>query len=302
MYGLMWRGSSVAVMMVLGACSAPSEGPNCSSETAQSVLKQVLWESVEQQISASAGAQNAQPFMDLAQANMKIEVNGITTTEASKDVRQVRCQATMSSTLPEVPNADFSLLRTAIAREPGNVRLEGLQLTGPVEYRVQLSDDGGTTRVEARGFRTFTEVLGGVTSALYINEAQEKARAAETVAKAHQSAQAIPSTPVTPRSTELEAREVDPRALAADEYQTADKLLNEAYQAARASMGEAQRTALRHQQREWIKSRDATCSAERIEADSKGEIAGGSVMELAIVGCKIRMTSERAQQLSALKS
>ena len=120
--------------------------------------------------------------------------------------------------------------------------------------------------------------------------------------KAPQSAQAVPSVPVAPHSTESGAREVDPKALAADEYQTADKLLNEAYQAARASMSEAQRTALRDQQREWIKSRDATCSAERIEAESKGEIAGGSVMEIAVIGCKTRMTSERAQQLSALKS
>ena len=69
-----------------------------------------------------------------------------------------------------------------------------------------------------------------------------------------------------------------------------------------ATMTDAQRVTLRDQQREWIKMRDATCSAERIETDTKGDIAGGTAMELAIVGCKTRLTSERAKLLSAAKS
>lgn len=296
MHGLVWRGVAAVVTVALGACSVAENGPTCSSEAAQSVLTKVLWESVEQQVVASAGAQNAKPFMDLARAKMKIEVTAITTTEASKDVRQVRCQATLRSSLPQVPNADFSLLRTAIANEPGNVRLEDFTLSGSVDYSVQLSDDGNTTRVEARGFRTFTEVIGGVTSALYISEAQEKALTAEAATKDSLPAQAAPIASAAP-----DAQESDPTAIAATEYQAADKLLNEAYQAARVSMTDTQRTALRDQQREWIKTRDATCSAERIESDSKGEVSGGSALELAIVGCKTRLTGERVQKLAALK-
>ena len=78
-------------------------------------------------------------------------------------------EAELAETL-ELPGADFSLLSTAIAKESGNVRLDDRTLTGSVDYRVQLSDDGSTTRVEARGFRTFTEVVAGVASALYIGE------------------------------------------------------------------------------------------------------------------------------------
>ncbi len=168
-----------------------------------------------------------------------------------------------------------------------------------LDYRVQLSDDGSTTRVEARGFRTFTEVVAGVASALYISDAQEKVLAAEAAAKNGPSATAPspePATPVSPTTAVPDAG-----AIATQEYQAADKLLNEAYQAARATMTDAQRVALRDQQREWIKTRDVTCSAERIEVDSKGDIAGGTAMELAIVGCKSRLTSERAKQLSASK-
>jgi uncharacterized protein YecT (DUF1311 family) len=290
-------------MLALGlsACSAPNEGPTCSSESAQSVLTQVLWESVEQQISASVGTQNAKPLMDLARAKMQMQVTGITTTETSKEVRQVGCQATLTSTLPELPGADFSLLRTAIAKESGNVRLDDRTLTGSVDYRVQLSDDGSTTRVEARGFRTFTEVVAGVASALYISDEQEKALSAEAAAKKGPSATTTPSAePVTPATPTTAVR--DAGAMATREYQAADELLNEAYQAARATMTDAQRVTLRDQQREWIKLRDATCSAERIENDTKGDIAGGTAMELAIVGCKTRMTSERAKLLSASKT
>ncbi|MBX3609192.1 MAG: DUF1311 domain-containing protein [Hydrogenophaga sp.] len=262
-------------------------------------MTKALWDSIEQQFSATAGAQNVQPFMDIARARMQIQVTGITTTETNKNVRQVSCQATLTSTLPEVPNADYSLLRTAIAKETGgNVRLDDRTLTGSVEYRVQLSDDRSTTRVEAQGFRTFTEVVGGIASALYINDAQEKALGAEAAAKRSQSAQATPSEATTAPAAAVEP---DVRAIAAQEYQAADKLLNEAYQAARATMTDVRRVALRDQQREWIKTRDVTCSAERIEADSKGDIAGGTAMELAIVGCKTRLTSERAKQLSDIK-
>lgn len=299
MHVLVRHGVAVIVTMALGACSVAEEGPTCSSEAAQSVLTQVLWDSIEQQFSASVGAQNAKTFMDLARAKMQIHVGGITTTEASKNVRQVSCHATMSSTLPEVPNADFSLLRTAIANGPGNVRLDDHTLTGSVEYRVQLSDDGTTTRVEARGFRAFTDVVGGVASALYINEAQEKALAAEAAAKGSQPVHT--PQPSSATGSTQKSREPDPNAASAKEYQTVDKLLNEAYQAARASMTDAQRLTLRDQQREWIKSRDATCSAERIEADSKGDISGGTAMETAIIGCKIRLSSERAQKLLAIK-
>lgn len=287
------------VMLALGlsACSAPNEGPSCSSESAQSVLTQVLWESVEQQISASAGAQNAKPFMDLARAKMQMQVTGITTTETSKEVRQVGCRATLTSTLPELPGADFSLLRTAIAKESGNVRLDDRTLTGLVDYRVQLTDDGSTTRVEARGFRTFTEVVAGVASALYISDAHEKALSAEATAKKDSSATAPSAEPATPTTAVPDAE-----AMETQEYQAADKLLNEAYQAARATMTDAQRLTLRDQQREWIKMRDVTCSPERIETETKGDIAGGTAMELAIVGCKTRLTSERTKQLSAAKS
>lgn len=295
MHSLMRRGVAVIVTMALGACSVAEEGPTCSSEAAQSVLTQVLWDSIEQQFSASAGAQNAKPFMDAARAKMQIQVSGITTTEASKDIRQVRCQATLSSQLPEVPNADFALLRTAIANEPGNVRLDDRTLTGSVEYRVQLSDDGTTTRVEARGFRAFTDVVGGVTSALYISEAQEKALAAEKAAKGNQ------SSPATAASSAPESHEPDPLALAFEGYETADKLLNEAYQAARASMADPERTALRDQQREWIKQRDAECSEESIVASYKDGAPGGSAITLEIVGCKTTMTKDRTKQLRTLK-
>lgn len=294
MHVLVWRGGAVILASVLGACSVAEDGPNCSSESAQSVLTQVLWDSIEQQFSATAGAQDAKPFMDLARTRMQIQVSGITTTETSKNVRQVSCQATLNSTLPEVPNADFSLLRTAIAKEPGNVRLDDRTLTGSVDYHVQLSDDRTTTRVEARGFRTFTDVMGGVASALYINDMQQKALVAEEAATSRQpiSPQPFPVPSVT---------KLDQRIEAGEQYQAADKLLNEAYQAARASMSEAQRVALRDQQREWIKTRDATCAAERIEADSNGNIAGGTAMELAMHECKTRLTRERAKQISALK-
>lgn len=298
MHGFMWRGAAVTLALALGACSVAEEGPNCSSEAARSVLTQLLWDDIEQQFTATAGAQNTKPFMDITRTQMQIQVSGITTLEKSKDVRRVRCEATLTTTLPDTVTADLSLLRTAIAKEPGNVRLEDRTLTSPVEYSVQVSDDLTTTRVEARGFKTYTEVVNALGSTVYIEAAQRQALANEAAA-----GKAAPNASVQgrPREEGCGASSADLHACAFEELEAADRALNAAYAAARSKLDVSGQAELRDAQRMWIKQRDTECSEEKITADYKDGAPGGSAITLEIVGCKTSMTTTRTKQLLAIK-
>lgn len=299
MHGLVWRGAAVALVAALGACSVAEEGPTCSSEAAQSLLTQVLWDDIEKQITVAAGAQNTKPFMDTTRGHMQIQVSGITTLEKSKNVRQVRCEATLTSTLPDTLTADLSLLRTAIAKEPGNVRLEDRTLTSPVEYSVQLSDDRTTTRVEARGFKTYTEVVSALGGTFYIEAAQRQALADEAAG-----GKAAPNASVqgSHREEGCGASSADLYACAIGELEAADRALNAAYAAARGKLDISGQTELRDAQRTWIKQRDTKCSEEEIVAGYKDGAPGGSAITLEIVGCMTTMTKNRTEQLLAIKS
>lgn len=72
------------------------------------------------------------------------------------------------------------------------------------------------------------------------------------------------------------------------EYQYQDGRLNEAYKAAMAKLGEAQKNALRDQQRKWIADRDAQCF---YDPDS------GQAGRLDAAECRLEMTAKRADEL-----
>ncbi|MGA0569603.1 lysozyme inhibitor LprI family protein [Variovorax sp. VNK109] len=247
-------------------------------------MSQLIWQDVEKQFSSTVGADNAAQLMDITRKNLSIQLSGITTTETSKEVRQVSCQASMTTTVPETLKYDLTMFRTLVAKEGSGVQMQDRTLSGHVEYRVSQSDDRKTIRVEARGYSTFAGLVGGLGSVFYTQAMESRGQAAR--------AAAVPAP-------EPAAKEdiSDPREVAQVEYQMADKALNDAYQAARATMTDAQKVALRDEQRAWIKRRDEECSESRIEQDTNGDIAGGQAMQLEILSCKSKLTAERAKQL-----
>ncbi|WP_447777852.1 lysozyme inhibitor LprI family protein [Variovorax boronicumulans] len=94
-------------------------------------------------------------------------------------------------------------------------------------------------------------------------------------------------------------RPPEQQASAAGDYEAADKALNAAYAAVRVRLDDAGKTALRDEQRAWIKTRDESCGEAKIAAESGGDVAGGSAMALEVVGCKAKLTEARAKQLAA---
>jgi uncharacterized protein YecT (DUF1311 family) len=74
------------------------------------------------------------------------------------------------------------------------------------------------------------------------------------------------------------------------EYDFQDKRLNTAYKALRQSMPEAQRVALRDQERAWIADRDKACAP---------PTDGGTADMLGANECRLNRTAERAAELEA---
>lgn len=92
--------------------------------------------------------------------------------------------------------------------------------------------------------------------------------------------------------------QVDMNTCADQDYQRADKKLNELYkklQARDAAAGEAQqKTSLRDAQRAWIKFRDSECAYETIGFE------GGSIEPLVHASCMAELTDQRNQTLQRL--
>jgi uncharacterized protein YecT (DUF1311 family) len=279
--------SGALFFVLLAGCSA-DPGPSCTSEDAQATLQKLLWGEVDKQF-APVGPQNADAFASLARKYLQIQLSGITTVEAPQGgTRVATCQATMTTAMPESLKADLGLVRAALAREPGSTKLEGGNLTGQVEYLVGVSDDKKSVRVEARGYRTYAEVLAGVTQALYAESAAPQGAAPQPQRSGSAgSAEAATSTPVPEQPVAS--------------YEEADKALNEAYQAARASMSEQQKAALRDEQRAWIKRRDEACSEAAIEREAKGNVSGGTAMQAEQLACKANLATQRTKELRAAR-
>lgn len=99
----------------------------------------------------------------------------------------------------------------------------------------------------------------------------------------------------SPGSVTMEMQDIPAIVKAA---KAADKALNAAYAVARVRRDDAGKTALRDEQRAWIKSREASCSEARIAAE-RGDVAGDSAMALEVIGGKAKLTEARAKQLAA---
>ena len=98
--------------------------------------------------------------------------------------------------------------------------------------------------------------------------------------------------------------QMDMNACVALDFDAADKDLNAAYARARSAMrridGElaasqvGAEAALRAAQRDWITFRDNACVAEGYQ------MRGGSAESMLVVGCKARLTEQRAKDLWTL--
>lgn len=78
----------------------------------------------------------------------------------------------------------------------------------------------------------------------------------------------------------------------AEELEVADKKLNAIYKQVIAVLNETEKTALRHEQRKWIKNRDISCEEET--KDSKG----GSLYNAFLNNCEKEKTEKRIEELN----
>lgn len=291
-----WCGAA-AVLLALSACSSGSE-ISCSAPEVKATLEQLVWESAEANIAQKWSAQDGREIIALVKPRVALSVSEIATVPAEKGARPT-CEASLVGTAPRDVGTGSMLLRAAMDRDP-NLKVNGKELRGSVKYTVQPTDDGKSFRVSARGTDAYAAGLAALGIG-FMNEATQAklAEAGKDSAGTPVAAQppflAVPTAEPSPTSATASEQQGDAEA----DLQVADKALNAAYQAARASMTDAGKAALRDEQRVWIKTRDATCSEARITADSKGDITGASAMVLEVAGCKARLTEVRTKQLAA---
>ncbi|WP_275270512.1 lysozyme inhibitor LprI family protein [Limnobacter sp. P1] len=80
-----------------------------------------------------------------------------------------------------------------------------------------------------------------------------------------------------------------------DDYNEADKRLNEVYKSLRTKLGPEEKQSLKHSQRAWLNKRDDQYDAEAAPT------AGGQVYQPTYIQCQIDMTNSRVKLLKARK-
>jgi uncharacterized protein YecT (DUF1311 family) len=80
-------------------------------------------------------------------------------------------------------------------------------------------------------------------------------------------------------------------ACAIQDYETADKALNEKYKALMARLPSEKQQSLRLEQRAWLKKRDPDCKADAKPSE------GGSIWAMEYYGCLAEATQKRIKAL-----
>jgi uncharacterized protein YecT (DUF1311 family) len=101
-----------------------------------------------------------------------------------------------------------------------------------------------------------------------------------------------PTAFAAPNPCENASTQLDLNTCSAQEYQTADKALNDAYQAYREQLSEAGRSGLRKAQRAWIAFRDAECEFQA------SAVEGGSAQPMVRNSCLTDLSRQRATTLT----
>ncbi len=286
-----------AALLALCACSSGSE-INCSAPEVKTTLEQLVWDGAEAAIAQKWSVQDGKEVIALVKPRITLKVDEIGTVPADKGGRPT-CEASLVGTATQDIDTGSMSLRAAMDRDP-NLKVNGKELRGSVKYSVQPTDDGKSFRVSARGTDVYSAGLASLGIA-FMNEVKQAKLAEAGKDRSGTPVAAQPSAPAAPTAgpSPAGATVVDLQGDAEADLQAADKALNAAYQAARAAMTDIQKTALRDEQRAWIKTRDATCSEGRLTAESKSDITGGSAMAVEVAGCKARLTEARTKQLAA---
>lgn len=270
------------------AAAAPPDAAGCSSPDVKTTLGQIVWEEAENAASKQLGTlQEARGVVAEYKARATLTFTGVAAVPAQGAGRPT-CEATIVATA-DVPISETITLLQRAMNVDGNLKLSGKELVGAVSYTVTPTDDGTSFRVSARGFQAFSMGLGGMALVSRLERFQAEFEAKENAKKTA----AVPT--VAPVGTTVPEQQ----ASSEDRYAEADKALNAAYAALRARLDDAGKTALRDEQRGWVRTRDATCSEAKIAAESGGDVVGGSAMTLEVAGCKAKLTEARTKQLAA---
>lgn len=273
---------------------APSDPFGCSASEVKSALNELVWEGVANAVTDRLARDRAADVVAAGKAHFTLSLQGVATVPGQNGTRPT-CEAAIVGTDRQELNTHSNWVQRATQADP-SVKVKGKDVTGSVRYVVQSSDDGKSFRVTAEGLDTFALAVAGLSLSFSNNELLARREAEKAGTAPASTSGAAPTPEAAPAGGSMPEQQ----ASAGSEHEAADKALNAAYAAARTRLDDAGKTALRDEQRAWIKTRDATCSEAKITVDSKGEVAaGGAAMALEVAGCKTRLTEERVKQLAA---
>lgn len=301
------NGKYLAVMAVaaisISACSTKT--PSCSEKDSVDLVTQLMGEH------AGKLAESALTFTQIKSeqivSQIKFDVTNIRTSGHDEATGKYTCDADVVASLP--PEAEKVLgnsLATALvfSNGLGSARVNGGKLTESISYTVQLTDDKEHVYVEVpQGGNDVAEAAVALVIRSEVSKAQQKAMSGPAAAQpaVAQGAEAAPPT-------DAASAEVDPGCPGVDQsttegqlecistkYKAADADLNSTYKQLMSSLAESDKTKLKTEQREWVKSKESKC------AEAAKEFEGGTLEQVTKSDCALQQTVERVSYLKAYK-
>lgn len=258
------------VSAVIAGCA--KEPPGCAEASTLELAQGAFWKTFNQLAETKGESiESANRVKELFSVNFEAARVVTKNPEAS----QVMCAAELRVKM----GAEFS----KIAHK--NLRRESVD---SISYSSQITADGKQHHVQLSEHDELLQYVWNILELHHFSRVLESGVLNQ--APEH------PNMPSSATAAPNESNKVETAADIADkaqaEFQAADVALNSAYQAARTKLSDAQKTALRDEQRDWIQRRDKTCVTEEVAIAT-------SAIALEQIGCKTKLTQARTKELAS---
>lgn len=268
--------------MLLVGCAR--EAPKCSDPETLSAVRGI--------IVGQFGTENSAAKLSKKDRDEKIQIQNPRAEGFNEKIKKYSCEANL-----------------LIAFRPSG---ESLQM--PIKYESQLDDSKEHLVVINNVMRRDMIILAAAFNAEAGSDAERQKAAsvpavAQPAAPAIQQAVSLTPTPAAPvQKVEMDTVEksgvckgldlaitVEMRECISKKYAIADGELNDVYKQVMARLDDAGKSTLRTQQRQWVKDKEAKCTAAGKEHE------GGTMQPVVVGDCQVQMTEKQVAVLRAYK-
>lgn len=269
------------------ACDALGSEVQCTADSAQAPVVDIVKEQLEKLISAKVRNDDGARQVSLSKiraaiGQVVIQIEDIRTSKEDPNSTKRFCSGTLKLRIPTDTLGDADRAREAAGlndvstlADNADIERQADSFTTAIEFNVQPTDDGDKVFAETESGNNMFDFAAEVLSSALLRASVEDAQRQQSQAEAQQSA-------------EQAAAQAEQRQAGLASAKTDNQLAVQTIGATWQSLGAGIRARLLPQQRAWIAKKNADCKVEAASAS-----LDPTEKEIARLTCDTRLTQER---------